>query len=284
MLAYRLLAEELPLRKAQARLPGVDWAAVQAADATLALETDPVKRIGIYASLPDFLAARLVVQYGADEASALAYALNQRAPQTLRVNTLKATLPEMLGTLSKAGLRVHPAQFSACGIELETHANIFGLPQFAEGKIEVQDEGSQLIAQLAAPHPHGLVIGYFAGAGGKTLALGALMHNRGRLLALDVNEKRLAESGGGARRAGLTNARDGVSNPSGDWPDELRQYKGKGRPRAGRCAVQRGGGLSAQTGSALANARSRSGMFAPRTGSAGAAGDATVRARRPLDL
>lgn len=71
--------------------------------------------------------------------------------------------------------------------------------------MEVQDEGSQLIAELVAPPPGGVVVDACAGAGGKTLALASLMANKGRILALDIDEHRLRELQRRARRAGLTN-------------------------------------------------------------------------------
>jgi 16S rRNA (cytosine967-C5)-methyltransferase len=90
---------------------------------------------------------------------------------------------------------------------LETHLNAYGLASFKEGLFELQDAGSQLIAEACAPPPRGLVVDACAGAGGKTLALGALLGNRGRLVALDSSERKLEELRDRARRAGLTNTR-----------------------------------------------------------------------------
>jgi 16S rRNA (cytosine967-C5)-methyltransferase len=226
LLAHRLLAGRLSVAQAEQQVPTLDWQAVLAADKALAREPDPVKRLAVMASLPDFLVERLFADYGA-ETEDLAHALNRRAPLMLRVNTLKASRQKVLGTLAKAGLDASPARFSMAGVELESRTNVFTLPQFASGHIEVQDEASQLAAELVAPPPKGLVVDYCAGAGGKTLAVGALMGNAGRLIALDVNKWRLDEFRRRARRAGLTNARAIHIAKEGQWPDEVQQWAGK---------------------------------------------------------
>jgi 16S rRNA (cytosine967-C5)-methyltransferase len=91
------------------------------------------------------------------------------------------------------------------GLVFETRVNAFGLSAFRDGLFEVMDEGSQLVAELVAPPPGGRVLDACAGAGGKTLALGALLAGRGRVLALDTDGKKLEELRRRARRAGLTN-------------------------------------------------------------------------------
>ena len=83
--------------------------------------------------------------------------------------------------------------------------NAFGLSAFRDGLFEVMDEGSQLVAELVAPPPGGRVVDACAGAGGKTLALGAALAGKGRVLALDTDGKKLEELRRRARRAGLTN-------------------------------------------------------------------------------
>ena len=103
---------------------------------------------------------------------------------------------------------------------------MFGLPAFKEGLFEVQDEASQLVAEVTAPPPRGLVIDACAGAGGKTLALGALLENRGRLLALDVDPKKLEELSRRARRAGLSNHR-ALEVDATAYPDEVEALRGR---------------------------------------------------------
>ena len=224
--AYRILNGQLSTATAKTQFPDVNWDAVIALDFALKAESDPVKRLGLTASLPDFLVERLMAQYGG-EAEELARALNLRAPLTLRINSLKASRAEVLGKFSKRGLEAKPTRLASMGIELATRANVFGFSEFADGKFEVQDEASQLVAELVAPPPKGLIIDFCAGAGGKTLALGALMRNRGRLFALDISPKKLDEFRRRARRAGLTNARAILLDSNAVWPTELQPHAGK---------------------------------------------------------
>ncbi|HEY3324446.1 MAG TPA: hypothetical protein VGP72_28605 [Planctomycetota bacterium] len=245
LLAYRVLLEKLPSAKAAARNPGVDWERVLAADAALPDGSDAVERIGVRASLPDFLARRVVDQYGT-EAEALALSLTKRAPLTVRVNTLKVTRQQVFGELSKEGLSVRPGRLASTAIEFVEHVNVFALPQYAEGLIEVQDEASQLVAEVVAPPPHGLVIDYCAGAGGKTLALGALMRNQGRLIAMDTHARRLAELRQRARRAGLGNVQVIILGPGAAGSAERptgRRGDGEtgGNSRRGDAATRRHG-------------------------------------------
>ena len=98
-----------------------------------------------------------------------------------------------------------PTPLSPVGLVFETRVNAFGLSAFRDGLFEVMDEGSQLVAELVAPPPGGRVVDACAGAGGKTLALGAALAGKGRVLALDTDGKKLEELRRRARRAGLTN-------------------------------------------------------------------------------
>jgi 16S rRNA (cytosine967-C5)-methyltransferase len=96
-------------------------------------------------------------------------------------------------------------RLSPVGLAFETRVNAFGLSAFRDGLFEVMDEGSQLVADVVAPPPGGRVLDACAGAGGKTLALGAALAGKGRVLALDTDGKKLEELRRRARRAGLTN-------------------------------------------------------------------------------
>jgi 16S rRNA (cytosine967-C5)-methyltransferase len=223
--AYRLLAGELDDAAARKELGSIDWAQVRAVDERIARERDPVRRLGLGKSLPDWLARRFLEQYG-DEAPALADALNRRAPMAIRANTLKTTREALTARLAADGLEAAPSKLAPSGLVLETRVNAFGLKAFQEGLFEVQDEASQLVAELVAPPPKGLVVDACAGAGGKTLALGALLGNKGRLVALDVDGRKLEELRRRARRAGLSNARAIEVEPE-SWPDEAEALRGK---------------------------------------------------------
>ena len=159
----------------------------------------------VRAELPDWLWNRLAEEFGAEEALALARGMLDQAPMDLRVNALKATRTEALERLRADGLACEPTPYSPFGIRLATKPQINRYPLYAEGVVEVQDEGSQLLACLVAPRRGEMVVDFCAGAGGKTLALGALMKNAGRLYAWDVSLKRLAGLEPRLARSGLSN-------------------------------------------------------------------------------
>ena len=155
--------------------------------------------------LPDWLYNRLEAQFGADETLALAHALNQPAPLDLRVNTLKANRDEVLAKLAEDGIAAMPGPLSPIAVRLRDKPALAKHPLFIEGAVEVQDEGSQLLGFLLEPKRGEMVVDFCAGAGGKTLLLGALMRNTGRLYAYDVSDKRLANLKPRLARSGLSN-------------------------------------------------------------------------------
>ena len=154
--------------------------------------------------LPDWLANRLQEQLG-DGFAPLAAALNATAPLDVRVNPLKARRPAVLQQLAEAGLSAGPTPYAPLGIRLEGKPSLHKLPLYADGAIEVQDEGSQLLALLVEPKRNELVVDFCAGAGGKTLALGAAMRNTGRLYAFDTSAHRLEGLQPRLQRSGLDN-------------------------------------------------------------------------------
>ena len=161
--------------------------------------------LAIQADLPDWLWERLSEQYGEQEALTLARSLHLSAPLDLRANIVKATREEVLEQFAKDRIEAVPTPLSPYGIRLQSKITLNRQPMFMDGKIEVQDEGSQLLAQLVAPRRGEMVADFCAGAGGKSLALGALMRNTGRLYAFDVSEKRLHNLGQRLKRSGLSN-------------------------------------------------------------------------------
>ncbi len=155
--------------------------------------------------LPDWLYERLAAQFGADEVPALARALNQPAPLDLRVNTLKMNRDALLEKLAAEGIAGDAAPLSPIGVRLRDKPALAKTALFLEGAFEVQDEGSQLLGYLLEPKRGELVVDFCAGAGGKTLLLGALMRNTGRLYAFDVSDRRLAKLKPRLARSGLSN-------------------------------------------------------------------------------
>lgn len=159
------------------------------------------------ASLPNWLAERLLAQYGEEEALALTEALNRAAPVDLRVNTLKAKTAEVAEQLTAEGFPCDATPYSPVGLRLRQRASIFRTKAFKDGHFEVQDEGSQLLSLLLEPRRGEMVVDFCAGAGGKTLHLGNLMASSGSLYAFDVSAARLERLTPRLRRSGLSNVR-----------------------------------------------------------------------------
>jgi len=141
-------------------------------------------------NLPEWLVQPLKEQLGA-QFWALAESLNQPAPLDLRVNTLNDKRADVQKELKLAGLPAQPTPYSPWGLRLAGKPAINKLDAFARGAVEVQDEGSQLLALLLDAKRGEMVVDFCAGAGGKTLAIGATMRNTGRLYAFDTSAHRL---------------------------------------------------------------------------------------------
>jgi 16S rRNA (cytosine967-C5)-methyltransferase len=167
----------------------------------------------VQADLPDWLWERLVAAYGEPEAGAIAQGLLGAAPLDLRVNLAKLTREAALARLAPEGM---PTPLSPAGVRLKGKPAINRHALFLEGAVEVQDEGSQLLAWLLAPRRGEMVADFCAGAGGKTLAIAMLMHGTGRIYAMDVSEKRLRELAPRAARAGISNVHPVVLSGEGD--------------------------------------------------------------------
>jgi len=167
----------------------------------------------VRADLPDWLWERLVAACGAAEAEAIAQGLLASAPLDLRVNLAKLPRADALAGL---GLEAAPTPYSPAGIRLKGKPQINRHALFLDGSLEVQDEGSQLLAYLLAPRRGEMVADFCAGAGGKTLALSMLMHGSGRIYAMDVSQKRLREIAPRAARAGISNLHPIVLAGEGD--------------------------------------------------------------------
>lgn len=176
-------------------------------DWTAALKAANVESLppAVRLSLPDWVYDRLVAGGSEQEALEFGRAMLKPAPLDLRVNTVLADRESVLKELQAAGFEAKPTPYSPAGIRLSGKPAINRHPLFTGGAIEVQDEGSQLLAYLLAPKRREMVVDFCAGAGGKTLALGALMQSQGRLYAFDISEKRLNNLKPRLKRSGLSN-------------------------------------------------------------------------------
>jgi len=227
LVAYLVLEDGLSVDDAAAVAPQVDWRAVAAIDERLAREGDAARRIGLRHSLPDWLAKRLVDDVG-EAAEPMAAALNERAPMTVRANTLLTERAGLADALAEESIETAPGRYCDTALHVVTRTNLFGLAPFKRGWFEAQDEGSQLIADLVAPPPRSLVVDACAGAGGKTLALAAALANRGRVVAADISRRKLGELKRRVRRAGVSTVHSIVVEPGdGPLPAALERLEGK---------------------------------------------------------
>jgi len=230
VLADRILAGE-PADAVLERFSGGRFAPEAATDAERRLARALDRRTLEHPEMPD--AVRLEAPEWA--ADALAAALGDRfaremaamlepAPLDLRVNPLKATREEVLEELAREGVRARPARLSPWGIRVEGRPAVAQTAAFREGRVEIQDEGSQLVALLLGAGPGDRVADFCAGAGGKTLAVAAGMANKGRVVAADVLDRRLERAGVRFRRAGVHNVETrALSSERDPW---VKRHKG----------------------------------------------------------
>ncbi|MBF0162588.1 MAG: RsmB/NOP family class I SAM-dependent RNA methyltransferase [Magnetococcales bacterium] len=171
--------------------------------ATLAPPPLPPPSAAEQSGLPEWLWQRFSRQWGEEQALQLATALRISAPVDLRVNTLRATREEVVAALAAARIEACPTPHAPSGVRLAQRRPLQGLESFQHGWFEIQDEGSQLIAPLLTPRPGETIVDLCAGGGGKSLHLATLMGNRGRIVAADIEARRLLPIGPRSKRAGV---------------------------------------------------------------------------------
>jgi 16S rRNA (cytosine967-C5)-methyltransferase len=225
ILAWLLRVEGKSIRELE---PILNEQQTEWAQAIKAKNTDNLP-LAVQADVRDWLWEKLLVQYGEKEALTICRSMFMQASLDLRVNTIKGTREEVLtrmlaeNTVKDNVIEMMP--YSPTGIRMGAKLNISKHVLFEAGKIEVQDEGSQLLTYLVAPKRGQMVADFCAGAGGKTLAIGALMKNTGRLYAFDISEKRLANLGKRLKRSGLSNLHAQVISSETD--PKLKRLNGK---------------------------------------------------------
>ncbi len=166
-------------------------------------EREPVAHLAITHSHPVWLVERWLSRWGFDECAALCAAINQIAPLSLRVNTLRTTRDEVLDALRTRGLEARLGHLSPDAILVESAGDPTSWPEWQEGLVIAQDEAAQLVARLAAPQPGQTVIDVAAAPGGKTTHLAQLMQDTGHVIACDVAPGRLKLVRDNAQRLGF---------------------------------------------------------------------------------
>ena len=175
-------------------------------------------------NLPQWLVEPLKEQLS-DDFWPLVESLNAPAGLDLRVNTLKDKRAEVQKEIAKVGLKTVATPYSPWGLRLADKSQLGKLDAFTRGAIEVQDEGSQLLALLVDAKRGEMVVDFCAGAGGKTLALGATMRSTGRLYAFDTSGHRLAALKPRLARSGLSNVHPVAIAHERD--DRIKRLSGK---------------------------------------------------------
>ena len=175
-------------------------------------------------NLPEWLVQPLKDQLGADFWQ-LAESLNQSAGLGLRVNALNAKRADVQKELAQAGIKAVPTLYSPMGLRIAGKPTLNKMDAFVRGAFEVQDEGSQLLAMLLDAKRGEMVVDFCAGAGGKTLAIGAAMRNTGRLYAFDTSAHRLDALKPRLARSGLSNVHPAAIAHERD--DRIKRLAGK---------------------------------------------------------
>lgn len=225
ILAWMLRVQGMSIQKLEPMLSEqqIEWAHTIKAKST---ENMP---LAAQADVRDWLWDKLATQYGEAEALTIARSMHEAATLDIRVNTIKGSRDEIMAKMvaenTSGEANITKTPFSPMGLRMPLRLNISRHVLFTEGNIEVQDEGSQLLAHLVAPKRGMMIADFCAGAGGKTLAIGALMRNTGRLYAFDVSEKRLFNLGKRLKRSGLSNLNAQVISSEND--PKLKRLNGK---------------------------------------------------------
>ena len=162
------------------------------------------KDLSVRYSCPEWLLKKWTQQFGSEATQKLLESIQNRPPFMIRTNTLKISRDALIERLAKQGLEVSKTE-SATGILFKERANLFDSDEFREGLFEVQDDGSQQICEKILPAQGELVWDVCAGAGGKTLALAAMMKDKGRIIATDIRQKKMEDLRKRAKRAGVSN-------------------------------------------------------------------------------
>jgi 16S rRNA (cytosine967-C5)-methyltransferase len=176
-------------------------------------------------NMPDWLAGALKNDLDDEGFWKFVASMSTSAPLDLRVNMFKTNRDKAQAQLHEAGIDSFPTPYSPWGLRVDGKPALQKTDVFLRGDVEVQDEGSQLLAAMVAPKRGEMVVDFCAGAGGKTLALGAAMRSTGRLYAFDVNGHRLDKLKPRLARSGLSNVHPAQLTNERD--DRVKRLSGK---------------------------------------------------------
>ncbi|MCB6182543.1 RsmB/NOP family class I SAM-dependent RNA methyltransferase [Leeia sp. TBRC 13508] len=221
LIAYFRLVKGLPQKELATilREEDIEWL-------KKAMEQTPAEMpISAQAELPEWVCSRLKAHMQDADIIQIGRGMKESAPLDLRINTFKAQRAIIEAQLQKSGLEYSATPFSPFGLRLKGKPAIHKHPAFVHGDVEVQDEGSQILGLLVAPKRQEMVVDFCAGAGGKTLLLGAMMASQGRLYAFDVAEKRINNLKPRLKRSGLSNVHPQLITSEND--QRIKRLAGK---------------------------------------------------------
>ncbi|MBU3758335.1 MAG: RsmB/NOP family class I SAM-dependent RNA methyltransferase [Candidatus Omnitrophica bacterium] len=156
-------------------------------------------------SFPEWMVARWLRDFGSGRVRPLLEIYEKRPPLTVRVNPVKISRHDLMQKFKKAGFSVRTCGLTPWAIVFEERAAVFDLEEFKQGLFEVQDAGSQKVCEVLGLKPGQLVWDACAGGGGKSLLMGAILENKGRIVATDIRPQKLQDLKKRAKRAGLFN-------------------------------------------------------------------------------
>ncbi len=165
---------------------------------------DPVKKLSILHSHPEWLVMRWVKRFGEETAEKLLRENNRPAPLTIRTNLLKTTRDQLKASLEAEGAAAIETAYSAVGLEITSSPGLHSLKAYGEGWFMVQDEAAQLIGLMLGPRPGETALDACAAPGGKATHLAELMENRGTIIALESDQNRLGKIRENSARLGIT--------------------------------------------------------------------------------
>ena len=199
---------------APAPLEGAERVAIRALSGQRLNHPDMPQAVRL--EVPDWLLPGLAARFGADLEAELG-ALSRSAPLDLRVNLLKSTREQAIAALAAEAIEASPMRYSPWGLRIAGRKPVTTGAAFRNGLVEIQDEGSQLVALLLGARPGMRVADYCAGAAGKTLAVAMMMQNQGHIVACDVSVPRLEGAVRRLRRADIHNVERHLLVPGDKW-------------------------------------------------------------------
>jgi len=169
------------------------------------MDRDPATALAVIHSFPEWLMAKWLHRFGIETTVALCRATNTIPPVTLRVNTLKASREALIKAIGNQVEQTHPTHYTPDGVTLSgLRTAIPHMAEFRKGLFQVQDEAAQLVTLFLNPQPGETVLDACAGLGGKTGHMAQLMRNRGRIIALDSNNRKLSRLDAEMKRLGVS--------------------------------------------------------------------------------